>query len=393
MNIGPRTRVEGGKGKASGKQPRTHEGKGRGSSWSTGKGRDHYSPPAWQTEAPWPSHAASSSKDNTWSSKGGRTRPSPNRRPDNTDEITPCEQCLCLLGSNTDCPSCYKSNHIAVLNTMQSFKDLRPFSQRILSRFACPLMHSDGSLCKATDGAFGTGDCAGCLAYRRWAVRYYGSAQTGHNPTTNVLLLGYERAILDSFDEDPEVFLKELQEYSHKLKKNCGYPTDVVDWFNSIIYPPKDDPLYDLPWPLECTKFKMPSQSYFLTPAPHFQCLGYSIEVCNVRESSMILTMFNEAYQYLPEHLIEEYGLPYLEEAPELKLKPSQFITLDLLPWASVVRQSFAYAFQSTGTPTMWSTYTIRELAHKVLYVDTEYLVDQFASIFLETIEYSSIFF
>ena len=152
--------------------------------------------------------------------------------------------------------------------------------------------------------------------------------------------------MLGSFDEDPEVFLKELQEYSHKLKKNCGYPSDVVDWFNNIIYPPQDDPLYELPWPLECTKFKMPNQSYFLTPAPHFQCLGYSIEVCNVQESSVILCMFSEAYQYLPEHLIEEYGLPYLEEAPELKLTPSQFITLDLLPWASIVRQSFAYGLQ-----------------------------------------------
>ena len=137
----------------------------------------------------------------------------------------------------------------------------------------------------------------------------------------------------------------------------------------------------------------MPNQSYYLTPAPHFQCLGYSIEVCNdVHESSMILSMFSEAYQYLPEHLIEEYGLPYLEEAPELQLKPLQFLTLDLLPWASTVRQSFAYAFQSTGTPAMWTTYTIRELAHKVLCVEHEYLVDQFASIFLETIEYSSIF-
>ena len=40
----------------------------------------------------------------------------------------------------------------------------------------------------------------------------------------------------------------------------------------------------------------------------------------------------------------------------------------------------------------MWSTYTIKELARKVPYVESEYLVDQFASIFLETIKYSSIF-
>ena len=40
----------------------------------------------------------------------------------------------------------------------------------------------------------------------------------------------------------------------------------------------------------------------------------------------------------------------------------------------------------------MWSTYAIKELAHKVLRNYSEYLVDQFASIFLDTIEYSSTF-
>ena len=131
----PRSKDSGrgrGRGKSSGKQMRNNDGQGRGGSWQTGKGSDNFSPPTWQTEAPWPSHAASSSKDNAWNSKGGRTRPSPNRRPDNTDEVAPCEQCLCLLGSNSDCPSCYKSNHITVLNAMQSFEDLRPFPQVLL---------------------------------------------------------------------------------------------------------------------------------------------------------------------------------------------------------------------------------------------------------------------
>ena len=200
------------------------------------------------------------------------TRPSPSRCLDNTDEVAPCEQCLCLLGSNSDCPSCYDSNHINVLNAMQSFKDFCPFPQRFLSGFACPLMLDNGNLCKATDGTFGTGDCAGCLAYRRWAFRYYGSSHTGHNPTTNVLLLGYERAVLDSFDQDPLFFFKELQEYPHKLKKNCGYPTDVVDWFNNIIYPPKDDPLYFMTslGPLSTPSLRCPTNHTFSHLLPTF---------------------------------------------------------------------------------------------------------------------------
>ena len=98
-------------------------------------------------------------------------------------------------------------------------------------------MHPDGTLCKATDGTYGTGDCAGCLAYRRWAVRYYGSAQTGHNPTTNVLLLGYERAMLDSFDEDPEVFLKELQEYSHNSRRIAVTPQMLLIGSTTLSIP------------------------------------------------------------------------------------------------------------------------------------------------------------
>ena len=117
-------------------------------------------------------------------------------------------------------------------------------------------------------------------------------------------MLGYERAMLDAFDEDPGTFLKELKEYSNKLSKYSPYPSDLLGWFNSILYPPKDDPLYELPWDLEYTTFKLPSPSFYLTPAPHFQCLGYAIEVCNVHESSRLLTMFPEAYQYLPACLI-----------------------------------------------------------------------------------------
>ena len=56
-------------------------------------------------------------------------------------------------------------------------------------------------------------------------------------------------------------FLKELKEYS----KFSSYPSDLLDWFNNILYPPKDDPLYELPWDLEYTQFKLPGPSFLAT--------------------------------------------------------------------------------------------------------------------------------
>ena len=130
-------------------------------------------------------------------------------------------------------------------------------------------------------------------------------------------MLGYERAMLDAFDEDPDTFLKELKEYSNKLSKYSPYSSDLTDWFNAILYPQKDDPLYELPWDLEYTQFKLPSPSFYLTPSPHLQCLGYPIEVCNVHESSKLLTIFSESCQYLPASLIEDYELPDPDQIPD----------------------------------------------------------------------------
>ena len=136
----------------------------------------------------------------------------------------------------------------------------------------------------------------------------------------------------------------------------------------------------------------MPNPSYFLTPYPTFQSLSYPISTCNVQEASVLLTMFAEAYQYLPDCLVEDYGLPPVSTISELNLKTSDLITIGLIPWANIVRQSFAFAFQSTGTPTMWSTYSIKELAFKVLYQEDRCLVDQFCLLFLEAIDGSATF-
>ena len=74
--------------------------------------------------------------------------------------------------------------------------------------------------------------------------------------------------MLDAFDEDPDTFLKELKEYSNKLSKYSPYSSDLTDWFNAILYPQKDDLLYELPWDLEYTQFKLPSPSFYFTLLP-----------------------------------------------------------------------------------------------------------------------------
>ena len=55
-----------------------------------------------------------------------------------------------------------------------------------------------------------------------------------------------------------------------------------------------------------------------------------------------------------------------------------------------MVRQSFAFAFQSTATPVMWSTWAVKELVYKVLGDENDYLVDQFSTQFLEAVEYNA---
>ena len=256
----------GGEGKSQGKWY-SQEGKGKYQSTSQGSGKGYGSSSQsswsnWQpqeTPTPW---AKSKPKETTWSSKGDRTRPAPNRRLDNSDPaLTPCSNCMALLGTNSDCMECQNSDNLNALRSISLFQNLEPFVYP-------------------------------STAYKTWLSRYYGPTHSGHNPTPNVLMLGYERAMLDAFDEDPDTFLKELKEYSKKLSKYSSYPSDLTDWFNAILYPQKDDPLYELPWDLEYTQFKLPSPSFLLYASPQFQCLGYPIEVCNVHESSKLLTIF-----------------------------------------------------------------------------------------------------
>ena len=179
-------------------------------------------------------HRASSS------SKKHRSRPAPNRRPDNSDpSLIPCSNCMALLGTNSDCMDCQNSDNLQWVRSNSLFQDLQLSQQRVIRGFPCPLHKDNGDCCTANDDIYGTGDCAGCIAYRAWIHRYYGPTQAGHNPTPTVIMLGYERAILDAFVEDLNTFLKELIEYSNKLSKYSPYPSDLIDWFNSILYPPQ----------------------------------------------------------------------------------------------------------------------------------------------------------
>ena len=196
-----------GKGKGyEGKSPNkwfSNEGKGKQYSHqqSSGKGYGTSKSQWWQpqeTPTPW---AKSQAKDASSSSKGDRSRPAPDRRPDNSDPaLIPCSNCMALLGTNSDCMDCQNSDNLQWVRANSLFQDLEPFKQRFIPGFPCPLHKDNGDCCSANDEIFGTGDCAGCIAYRAWLHRYYGPTQAGHNPTPNVLMLGYERAILDLYE-------------------------------------------------------------------------------------------------------------------------------------------------------------------------------------------------
>ena len=72
-----------------------------------------------------------------------------------------------------------------------------------------------------------------------------------------------------------------------------------------------------------------------------------------------------------------------------LALTYSQCITLDLLPWVQVVRQSYARAFELREVTPAWTVEALEEFVFVMLDDPDEYL-DQFMSLLVEPIESSA---
>ena len=299
---------------------------------------------------------------------------------------------MCLLGTNSRCSFC--SNNVGVdhLNQLQStnrYASLTPFDQPVIPGYPCPLLLTDGNICKAK--VFGIGQCLGCRTWQEWAHRYYGPHLNDlPNPALPALVLGYEHALLQTLEDEPKVYVEQLQKILEHVDFYFRFPPGFVRWLEMIVYPQASDPLRQLPWPKGQTQFKMPSKWYFNSKDPTFQ---NPFEVSNIQSSSYLLEFVARAYEAIPPGLFDSFELPDPNLVECLPLTYAQCITLDLLPWVQIVRQSYSRAFYQREVAPAWTVEALEEFVFVMLDDPDEYLLDQFMGFLIEPIESSDVMF
>ena len=186
----------------------------------------------------------------------------------------------------------------------------------------------------------------------------------------------------------PELYVDALANSLKAINRRHDLPDEFTEWFTESLYPDPNDSLKILPWPKIQTIFQMPADKYFLSPDPWFHNLGYTVKVCNIQQSSYLLTVLQEAYEGVP----YEVKLPDPHMQPAIGIDYDSQITLDLAPWVSSVRRSYAFALSEQGvTNITWSTAALEQLVYSFLSDNNEYLVDQYADIILQVLEHHSI--
>ena len=391
-----------GKGKTKEKgpsKPKGHKGKGKQADTSPQKGKPNNNRDSWQKPQTrtWNNDQAQGSSDPWWQAPDPWQQPARGGLDYSSDSatLTPCPGCMCILGTNIDCAHCSGAEGIAHLEKLHNtvrFADLHPFSQPITPGFKCPLNTGHKTReCRAGKTIFGTGDCAGCIAWTQWAARYYGPRGVDSlNPVRHALYLGYERTMLHAMVEHPDYFIDSL---SHSLKQTnfrFNLPEAFLEWFTEVICPDPQDPLRVLPWPKVQTEFVMPPDKFFLKPDPCFHNLGYELLACNIQQSSFLLLTVYCAYEALPAEIISNTDLPDPNLQSELEISYDSLITLDFIPWPSVIRRTYGKALNTYNIELSWSQASIEQLAYSLLSDEDEYLTDQFADFYLQALEEDS---
>ena len=293
-------------------------------------------------------------------------------RLEDSEVLVPCAECMCLLGTNSRCDNCFAplgQTHLTRLQETNLYSSLVPFDQSRIPGYPCPLLLSDGNPCKAK--IFGTGDCVGCRCWQEWSDRYYGPHFNElPNPALPALILGYEHALLQTLEDEPKEYVKQLQTILQHVYFYFRYPPCFVQWLDKIVHPAADDPLRQLPWPKGQTQFKMPS---------------------NVQSSSYLLEFVARAYEAIPPGFFDFFELPDPNLVESLALTYFQCITLDLLPWVQIVWQSYARAFELREVTPAWTVEALEEFGFVMLDDPDEDLLDQFMHFLVEPIESSAL--
>ena len=300
-----------------------------------------------------------------------------------SSNLVQCDDCSALLGTNSDCAVCVSSGHVEILQGFQRFQHLVPFSQPIIPWFPCPFFVEapDGTLPSCNHDM--KSPCYCCSTWDGFVTRYYSGSisQDEASPVVHSLMAAYERAIVELL-EDPTVLYVKYQE-TYQDVYSMHLPDSVINWWYMVLTRATDtsDPLTDLPRPWKHITFTNQSPS-LLSQYPAFHQLSYSVDSCNVQGCSMILRIVAHACSFIPEHLVQAFELPNLSVIAYLGYSPKDIITLDLIPWHSLVRETFRWAFQDSRAYESFTQESVETVAYYLLHNNSEFLLDQFCRIF-----------
>ena len=317
-----------------------------------------------------------------WSGGGGKNN---SLLDDSTlsSNLIQCDDCSALLGTNSSCLVCTNSSHLEILQQFQRFEGLEAFDQPIVEWFACPFFvpRPDGSLpsCNTSNNQ----PCYCCITWDSWATRFYSGSLTAPeaNPIMHSLMAAYERAVLELLENPVEIYQQYKTSYSDIYK--LRFPDSVVSWWYMILNDSvsQNDPLDPLPKPWKHSSFANQSPSLLSQP-PAFHQLSYPVKSCNIQDTSKFLSIIQFSCDGFADVLRDSFELPDFTVVSCFQYFKQDLITLDIVPWHSMVRESFRWAFQDLQIAPSFSVQSVEEIVYAVLSNRQDYLLDQFCKTF-----------
>ena len=144
----------------------------------------------------------------------------------------------------------------------------------------------------------------------------------------------------------------------------------------------ENDPLYELPKFTDLIEYEISKKTNFMMKL--LTQLDNNIQSYNIQDISILLTIYNEAFQPIIENIIIEYGLPLPKENLSLDLKIQDILDLAFLPWDHMVRITFSMTLQSFRIASHSDPTNIESLPINLLPSQDQCYLDQFAHCLVE---------
>ena len=116
------------------------------------KDYDNYEPPTDYSQPSW-------SKDRSRPSRDSGKRQRHLQQGRSLDSLIPCDQCMALFGTNSNCDTCQMEGqtNLAKFRSTPELAHLLVHKQPKLNGFICPLLTSKGAKCIAFEDSVGKG--------------------------------------------------------------------------------------------------------------------------------------------------------------------------------------------------------------------------------------------